>query len=358
MPGLTAYGWNKSRADDFAAVAGADHVPARVIRVDRGGVLAATGSSVIRCHPGRVATHLASVPGPPATGDWIAVLAEPDGSWVLDAILPRRSTIARLTALGDERQVLASNVDLVFVVHGLDRAPNLRRLERTLVMAWDSGATPVVVLTKTDLVDGGNDGAVVAAVVAGVQSIAPGVEVIAVSNATGYGIDAIDRQIEPGTTVVLVGESGAGKSSLVNRLLGEERQITAETRESDAKGRHTTTSRELIPLPAGGVLIDTPGLRGLGLWEGADGIALAFSDIEGFAAACRFRDCGHHNEPGCGVLEAVEARDLNPDRLASYHKLQKELAGESLRADQRARRATERGDGRRYKRLKEGKAEW
>jgi len=358
MPGLTAYGWSKSLAADFATIAGPDHVPGRVIRVDRGSVLAATASSVIRCHPGRVAPHPASAPGPPATGDWIAVLAEPDGSWVLDAILPRRSVIARLTALGDERQILASNVDLVFVVHGLDRDPKLRRLERTLVMAWDSGATPVVVLTKTDLVDGGSDGPGVAVVVEEVQSIAPGVDVIAVSNATGHGIDAIDRQIGPGTTVVLIGESGAGKSSLVNRLLGEERQITAETRESDAKGRHTTASRELIPLPVGGVLIDTPGLRGLGLWEGGDGIALAFSDIEGFAAACRFRDCGHNNEPGCGVLEAVEAGELNEARLASYQKLQKELANESLRSDVRARRASERDGGRRYKRSKEGKAEW
>ncbi len=357
MPGLTAYGWTQALSDDFAAIAKADHQPARVLRVDRGGVLAATASSVIRCHPGRVATHPGSAPGPPATGDWIAVVPEPDGSWVLDAILPRRSVIARLTALGDERQILASNVDFVFVLHGLDRTPKLRRLERTLVMAWDSGATPVIVLTKTDLAAGGG-GPAIDAVVADVKAIAPGVDVVAVSNKTGQGIDAIERRVGPGATVVLIGESGAGKSSLVNRLLGEERQITAETRESDAKGRHTTTSRELIPLPMGGVLIDTPGLRGLGLWEGGDGIALAFSDIEELATACKFRDCGHHSEPGCGVLAALASGDLNEARLASYQKLQKELASESLRADVRARRASERSDGRRYKRLKDGEAEW
>jgi len=358
MSGLTAYGWNPALFDDFTSLAGADHMPARVVRVDRRGVLAATASHVIRCLPGRTGTHSASASGPPATGDWIAVVAGPDGSWFVDAILPRRSAIARRTAAGDERQVLAANVDLVFVVHGLDRPPNLRRLERTLVMAWDSGATPVIVLTKTDLVAGGSDGPGVASVVADVQAIAPGVDVIAVSNKTGHGIAAIERRIESGTTVVLVGESGAGKSSLVNRLLGEERQATAETRQGDAKGRHTTASRELIPLPMGGVLIDTPGLRRLGLWEGGDGIALTFSDIEGFAATCRFRNCGHGDEPGCRVLAAVEAGELDDARLASYRKLQKELAHESLRADVRARRASERDDGRRYKRSQGDKAEW
>ena len=156
----------------------------------------------------------------------------------------------------------------------------------------------------------------------------------------------------------MIGESGAGKSSLVNQLLGDERQATNETRESDGKGRHTTTARELIVLPGGGLLIDSPGLRGLGLWEGSEGVTKAFADIDGLAMSCRFRDCLHENEPGCAVLGAVGSGDLKEDRLGNYRKLQREITHEALRSDQRARRAEERESGRRFKRHLEGKAEW
>ena len=353
--GLIAYGWNDSIKTAFLSAARPDSLPARVVRTDGATVVAAGSMGSVTCH---VPSSLRSqTQGPPTTGDWVAIRAATAETWVVDLVIDRSSMIARMTAIGDDRQILAANVDVVFLVVGLEREMKERRLERTLVMAWDSGAIPIVVLTKSDLATP-ESGLDVDEIVASVEAIAPGVPVLTVSNTTGAGVEVIQGYIKPGSTVVLIGESGVGKSSLVNRLLDDDRQFTLPTRESDGKGMHTTTSRELIALPGGGMLIDTPGLRGLGLWEGSEGMTLAFPEIDELAAGCRFRDCTHQSKPGCAVLAAVESEELDESRLGSYRKLHKEIAFETLRTDQRARRAEERTSGRRFKKHLQGKDEW
>jgi ribosome biogenesis GTPase len=231
---------------------------------------------------------------------------------------------------GDETaaQVVAANVDVAFVVTALPDV-NPRRLERYLALAWESGAVPVIVLTKTDLSDD------VAAQITTAQALAPGVDVIALSSVTGVGVDALDRLLQPGRTAVLLGPSGAGKSTLVNRLLGADRIRTAEVRE-DGKGRHTTTHRELFRLPGGALLIDTPGMRELQLWDADAGLSAAFSDIYVLSDECRFRDCRHETEPGCAVRAAVEAGQLPAARLEHWRQLERELAHLARRQDQLA----------------------
>jgi ribosome biogenesis GTPase / thiamine phosphate phosphatase len=222
--------------------------------------------------------------------------------------------------------VLAANVDVTFLLTGLDEDFSLRRLERYLATAWESGAEPVVVLTKTDLCADVGDRALEA------ESVAIGVPVLPVSNVTGEGVDAVDAYVRPGRTAVLLGSSGVGKSSLLNRLAGRELMRTAEVA-ADGTGRHTTTHRELLRLPSGGLVIDTPGLRELQLFEGD--LTAAFSDVEELAADCRFRDCAHQREPGCAVLTAVDNGVLELDRLRSWRKLQRELASIAARTDKR-----------------------
>jgi ribosome biogenesis GTPase len=238
-------------------------------------------------------------------------------------------------AAGDEtvQQVLAANVDTVFLVMGLDRDYNPRRVERALVLAWESGAEPVIVLNKTDLSDE------VEARRAEVEAAAPGVPVVALSAKRSEGLADLGPWLRRGRTVALLGSSGVGKSTIVNRLLGEERQRTREVRESDQRGRHTTTHRELLALPGGGLLIDTPGLREIQLWATEGGLAAAFGDVETLAAGCRFRDCAHEAEPGCAVRAAVEEGTLPPERLASFHKLRAELRSLEIREDPERLRA-------------------
>jgi len=216
-------------------------------------------------------------------------------------------------------QVIAANVDTVFLVSGLDSDFNLRRIERALVAVWDTGAQPVVVLTKSDLsADVGNQ-------VEAVEAIAAGAPVHAVSSKKGIGLEALGPYRRRGSTIALLGSSGAGKSTLINRLLGWDRQDTGAVRERDSRGRHTTTKRELIVLPDGGVLVDTPGLRELQLWEGEGGLDAVFADVTADASACRFRDCTHREEPGCAVRAAWAAGGVTPERVESYRKLQREL---------------------------------
>jgi ribosome biogenesis GTPase / thiamine phosphate phosphatase len=255
---------------------------------------------------------------PPCVGDWVTLR---DGS-VISQVLPRRTQLSRKEAGKRVReQVLAANMDLLFIVSGLDRDYNPRRLERYLVLAYESGARPVILLNKADLRGDFPDRSDLPEIVRHTERHAPGVPVIALSALEQWGLDAIAGHIEPGQTAALIGSSGAGKSTIVNALLGELRQRTTAVREDNSKGRHTTTHRELIRMPGNWLLMDLPGLRELQLWADPERIDNAFADIVELAQQCRFRDCGHNEEPGCAVRNA----GLDPDRLRSYRKLQKEL---------------------------------
>ncbi len=269
----------------------------------------------------------------PAVGDWVAIAPRPEeGTATIHAVLPRRSRFSRKAA-GDrtEEQVAAANVDITFLVAGLDGDFNVRRIERYLTVAWDSGARPVVVLNKADLC------ADIARYVSEVEAVAFGTPVIALSAVTGRGVEELRTLVPPGATGAFLGSSGVGKSSLVNALIGETRQTTRSVRDDDSRGRHTTTHRELIPLPGGGMIIDTPGMRELQVWTGDDGLETAFADVEALAAQCRFANCTHQNEPGCAVQAALEDGTLQRDRFRSYAKLQREIQYQALRQDQSAR---------------------
>ena len=309
--------------------------PGRVIRADRGSVLVATEQGIVRAKPS--ARLLKTASGPldlPGTGDWVALLAPDDLDVPLvEAVLDRVSAIVRGDPGGTSVvQVLAANVDIVFVVHPIAQPPNLRRIERELSVAWDSGARPVVVLTKADLSPD------VETAHRKVQDVALGIDVVVTNALAGDGIEPLIDFIGEHRTAVLIGPSGAGKSTLVNALLGENRQATREVRVSDGRGRHTTVVREVIPLGGGSsVLIDTPGLRALGLTGSEDGIASAFPDIEQLAHSCRFRDCRHVDEPGCAVLAAVESGVLPHDRLDSFQKLTREAHVVAAKTDARLR---------------------
>lgn len=262
----------------------------------------------------------------PAVGDWVVVQESGDLA-VIHAVLERRTALVR-RAVGSASgaQVVAANVDTVFVVTSVTRDFNLRRIERYLAAVWDGGAEPVVVLNKSDLPRDSD------AMLNELADIAPGVPVIRTSTVTAEGLDALRGFVAPGRTIGLVGSSGVGKSSIVNRLIGEREQDTRETRR-DEKGRHTTTRRDLIPLPGGGLLIDTPGMREFGLIEDGGGVDTLFADIVEIAQGCRFRDCSHQGEPGCAVAAAVASGDLSEERLHSYQKLQREIAAAERRRD-------------------------
>jgi ribosome biogenesis GTPase len=297
---------------------------ARVARVDRGRltVLTATGERWVR--PGST-LHDETGLAAPAVGDWVAVRGE-----VAVAVLPRRTAFVRTVAgRGSAAQVVAANVDVVFVVDSLAGEARLRRVERYLAVAWASGATPVVVLTKADLCPD------VPAAVAQVAEDAIGVEVLAVSALTGSALDRVAALLPAGCTAAMVGPSGVGKSSLANALAGQPVADTAEIRD-DGRGRHTTTARQLHVLPGGGLLVDTPGMRELAL-PGGEGLDTAYADVTAVAADCRFRDCAHRTEPGCAVGAAMDRGVLDPARLTAWRKLQAEAHRQELRSDARAR---------------------
>jgi ribosome biogenesis GTPase len=266
--------------------------------------------------------------GLPVVGDWVAARVIDRGQAIVEAVLPRRTLFARRAAgRREEPQPIAANIDLVFLVCGLDGDFNLRRLERYLTLSVESGAAAVVVLNKSDLCGD------VAARIAEAAAVSGAAPVVAVHTRSPEGIDALRPYLGDGRTVALVGSSGVGKSSLVNRLLGEDRLRTAEVRESDSRGRHTTSHRELIELPAGGALIDTPGMRELQLWAGEDAVDRAFDEIAVLAAACRYRDCTHSGEPGCAVESALGDGSLAPERWQSYRKLRGEAQRHEALAD-------------------------
>ncbi len=332
MYDLTALGWDDSLAEQFEPHARAGLRPGRVAVQHRGAYDVLTAEGELRCDvAGRLYEEATSPADLPAVGDWVAVAARPaEHAGTVQAVLPRRTKFSRKTAWqASEEQVLAANVDVVLIVSSLNDELNLRRLERYLTLAWESGARPVLVLTKADLADG------VPTAVTAVESVAFGAPVLPVSSLTGEGLDELRAHLRPGVTAALLGSSGVGKSTLVNTLAGEELLETREIRD-DGKGRHTTTRRELIQLPDGALVIDTPGMREVQLWIADEGLEEAFSDVTELFEHCRFSDCAHESEPGCAVKEALANGTVAPERWESYLKLQRELAHLERRLDKRA----------------------
>ncbi|MFE1172581.1 ribosome small subunit-dependent GTPase A [Streptomyces sp. NPDC058773] len=354
---LASYGWDDGFAQSFTPFTGPGVVPGRIVRVDRGRVdaVVADGDGIRTV---LADTALVATSDPlrvPCTGDWAAIDLENGRSGdhadgVVRALLPRRTAFVRSTSSKrSEGQVLATNIDHIVICVSLADQLDLGRIERFLALAMSGagedapwhpaapaavgGAQPVVVLTKADLA-GDPDG--LAHLVEDAESAAPGTPVLAVSSETGDGLDVLAAVLTGGTSVLL-GQSGAGKSTLANALLGERVQRVQDIRDRDGKGRHTTTTRDLRALPGGGVLIDTPGLRGVGMWDAETGLARTFAEVEALAEECRFHDCAHRTEPGCAVQEAVENGELPARRLESYRKLQRENQRIVAKTDARLR---------------------
>lgn len=334
---LRELGWNPELAEQLEP----GLVPGRVAAVHRGAFDVWTERGAVRSRlPGRLMHDGLDV----GVGDWVGL-----GDGLVRAVVPRRSAIVRNAAgLTTTAQTLAANVDIAFAVSSLGPDLEPRRIERYLVALWESGAAPEIVLTKADRLDDPWP------LVAEVEAVALGVPVHLVSAVTGQGCDMLRARIGEGATAVLLGSSGVGKSTLVNRWLGEETMATNETREDDDEGRHTTTHRQLLVLPGGGLVIDTPGLRELQLWDaGSAALDATFADVEELAGDCRFADCTHAHEPGCAVLAAVESGELPNARLHSWRKLQRELRAIVLRQDARLRKE----ESRKWKlRAREGRA--
>lgn len=346
MDPLAPYGWDDEWRVAFEALAQPGDRPARISLVRR--INCAAVSSV-----GGGATIETVVPSPrlseipdgaslPAVGDWVVLTDDEDAEVpVVVAILPRRSVLSRLDPADiTGEQVLATNIDVLLVMQGLDTEVNLRRLERAMVLAFQAGARPIIVLTKADLVGDEVAGAAVAQVERRLRSL--DVEVVATSTVTDVGLDRVQASVGEHGSLALIGPSGAGKSTLVNALVGAGTMAVGDVRVRDAKGRHTTVTRELWPLPGGGVVVDTPGLRGVGLWEADLGVDLAFPDVFGLAEDCKFADCSHDHEPGCAVQAAVAAGELDAGRVAHY----RDLVAEILAVDER-RVVQERAKGER-----------
>jgi ribosome biogenesis GTPase len=330
---LVPIGWDDRWAELLLDVAGADATPGRVVRHDAVRVQVAMPDVVsLTMRPGVDA---------PVVGDWVAVEAD-----TVVAVLPRRSMLRRRDAIADDEQALAANVDVLLIVCGLDRPVRSGRIQRAVALAWDADAIPVVVLTKADLVED------LEALVAVAGEAVPAVDVVTVSSTEGTGLDEVLARARD-RTVVLLGESGAGKSTLVNALIGVDVAATATVRELDGKGRHTTTTRQLHPLPGGGVLLDSPGIRAVGLWLDPEAVDAVFPEIEDLAASCRFGDCAHEGEPGCAVTAARSSGELEESRFASWQSLRREAeASARTVAD---RRRLERRTGRAGKQVIERK---
>ncbi|MFD9909721.1 ribosome small subunit-dependent GTPase A [Streptomyces sp. NPDC059063] len=330
---LAPYGWDEEWAAAFAPYAERGLLPGRVIRVDRGSCdIVVTEEGVIRADTTYVTPHdpLRVI----CTGDWAAVDAPGRDPRYVRAYLPRRTSFVRSTSSKrSEGQILAANVDHAVIAVSLAGELDLGRIERFLALGWESGAQPVVVLTKADLVP---DATALSYLVEDVETSAPGVQVLPVSAACGDGVDVLAALVSGGTSVLL-GQSGAGKSTLANALAGADVMDVQAIRDVDGKGRHTTTTRNLIPLPGGGVLIDTPGLRGVGLFDAGSGVGQVFSEIEELAEGCRFQDCAHEAEPGCAVLAALAEGVLPERRLDSYRKLLRENQRIVAKTDARVR---------------------
>lgn len=328
---LAPLGWDDRWEQEFVPFEKDSLEPGRITAEHRGSYSVTTATQDLRAKlPGKVLHDAQGRSDLPAVGDWVALEALGGADAIVRGTLPRRSKFSRKVAWVDtEEQIVAVNVDVVFVVTSLNSDLNLRRLERYLTLAWESGATPVVVLTKSDLALD------VSQAIDDAEEVSPGVPVHAVSAVENEGVDTLREYASDSRTIALLGSSGTGKSTLINRMMGREVQKVQDIR-ADDKGRHTTTARELLVLPDGGVLIDTPGMRELQLWEAGEGLGEAFQDIEELAQTCRFRDCSHRTEPGCSVHAAVDSGSLPVGRLESYQKLQRELRHLAIKQDRRA----------------------
>jgi ribosome biogenesis GTPase len=335
---IQSYGWSEALQNAFAPHAALGLQPGRIVAQHRGLYDIVTDEGELTAQVSGRLLHEAAGAGLPAVGDWTAAsLRLGERAATIHALLPRRTAFVRKAAFSvADEQVVAANVDIALLVASMSADLNLRRLERYLATAWQSGAQPIVVLTKADL-SGDADSQVAEA-----ESVAFGVPVLAVSVVTGAGLDELAARMKPAETAVLVGSSGVGKSSLVNALAGQWLMAVGEIREDDARGRHTTTHRELIRLPSGALVLDTPGMRELGLIDAGDGVETAFEDVADIAAGCRFSDCGHTNEPGCAVRAALEAGILDEARWKSFQKLKREIAHQARKEDPVAREAHRR----------------
>jgi ribosome biogenesis GTPase len=347
---LVTLGWDDRWSADFAEHRAAGLVPGRVAVQHRGAydVLTEAGETRARL-PGRTRREIESAADLPVVGDWVALEAGGSGGGVLGggdpairAVLPRRTKFSRLAAHDPgsdvtREQVVAANVDVVFLVASIVDDLSRRRLERYLTLAWESGARPVILLTKVDLEPDPGPAIADASEVAG-----EGVPVHAVSVRTGAGLDSVRSYLTPGVTTALLGPSGVGKSTLVNALADEDVMTTGEVRE-DGAGRHTTTRRQLVILPGGGLVVDNPGMRELQLWLATDGLEEAFEDVVELEAKCRFSDCRHEGEPGCAIQAALADGTLDPERWRSYRELQQELAELEERLAKRERSRARRG---------------
>jgi ribosome biogenesis GTPase len=319
---LATLGWDDYFSRQFESLERDGLIPARIVEQHKNGYIARGEQGEWQAEvTGRFLHVLAGLVGFPAVGDWVGLQPVPNEDRALIHALLRRRTqfVRKVAGSGIDEQIVAANVDVVFLVTGLDGNFNLRRIERYLTEAWSSGAQPVVVLNKADLCDD------VAARVKAVESVAPGAPVHAVSAARNEGVDVVQSYLAPGRTIAFLGSSGVGKSTIINRLLGEERQEVQSVSNAVGKGRHTTTSRSLLVHPDGGMIIDTPGMRELQLWASEDDVEQSFTDIELLAGKCRFTDCTHTVEPGCAVLAAVDDGSLDEERYRSYMKLQREV---------------------------------
>ena len=351
---IAQYGWSDLLAQAFAPHARAGHIAGRIVVQHRDGYLVATDEGELRAKVSGRLLHEAGEGGHPAVGDWVALsLNLVEGASTIQALLPRRTAFVRRAADSLQKlQVVAANIDVAFVVTSLNADLNPRRIERYLAAAWQSGARPVIVLTKSDLcADPQGQAAQIAA-------LAAGCPVLTVSAREGLGLDALLAEVRPGETCVLIGSSGVGKSTLVNAFLGEDRMKTQAIREADDQGRHTTSHRQLVLLPSGGLILDTPGIREVGLIDADQGVSIVFDDIEHLARDCRFNDCAHTHEPGCAVRAALQSGALDAGRWANFQKLGLELAAVDAKADragkdaerrrlaglQKIYRATKRGD--------------
>jgi len=319
---ITDLGWSPFFEKNFGPYQEDGLRPGRVVRVDRSGWRVQSDTGAVSCSLSGKLRYTESASGLPTVGDWVVISGDGSGGQgLIVSVLPRQTAVSRKAAGSGERadeQVLAANVDTVFIVTDLDKDFNPRRIERYLALVSESGAVPAIVLNKAD------ECTDIGPLLNKVEVVAPGVDVFIVSALTGMGMDQLSSFWSPGHTGVMMGSSGVGKSTLINRLLGEQAQETGAIREHDGRGRHTTSHRELVLLPDGCILIDTPGLREIQLWVSSESISNVFGDIEKLSENCRFRDCQHKGEPGCAVEAAIESGDIDHSRLSSYHKLGRE----------------------------------